>query len=137
MSHGVHKLECISLELLLPHPTWSHICRRSQNRKKQRLLITYYYKHKITHKQNHIYSCSLSTQNVRKYKVASKDIMVHKQSEIHDCCIIGSRKYGIADVHRNIFCKRVWNIFTSSISFQSYVYIFIFSSLLSTLYCVK
>ena len=26
-------------------------------------------------------------------------------------------KYGIADVHRSIFCKHVWNVFISSISF--------------------
>jgi len=25
-------------------------------------------------------------------------------------------KYGIADVHRSIFCKHVWNVFISSIS---------------------
>ena len=46
----------------------------------------------------------------------------------------GDSKYGIADVHRSVFCKHVWNVFISSISLFSLL--FIFSSVSSLIYTV-
>jgi len=57
---------------------------------------------------------------------------VNGSSSLNALC----RKYGIADVSRSIFSKCVWNVFISSISVYSFVYIFVcFWTVIYTVLC--
>ena len=57
--------------------------------------------------------CFLNIQRDHFIPVVRSFYVISGCTSFNDLC----SKYGIADVHRSVFCKHVWNVFISSISF--------------------
>jgi len=78
--------------------------------------------------------CFLNIQRDHFMPVVRSFYVTSGYTSFNDLC----SKYGIADVHRSVFCKHVWNVFILCISFASLLFIFSSLSLvLSTLYCMN
>ena len=67
----------------------------------------------VTCVRQYTVQCFLNIQRDHFMPVVRSFYVISGCTSFNDLC----SKYGIADVHRSVFCKHAWNVFISSISF--------------------